>query len=165
MADYATKIARQDSPYPRLGNILQDMLGAASENDASVLNTARQWFGAARDVASGNVVIHCSDTYLSTIDSNAGVYRDNTRQGTLGGPRVQIPKSSGATAGACGGRLRAFAYPFEGGNVIVLCSDSPIGALLASTSNSLDPYRRGGAFGQVDKDNGIGLNAGTVHNT
>lgn len=43
MADYATKRAAQDpGPYPRKGNLLQDMLGASEENDANALTLARR---------------------------------------------------------------------------------------------------------------------------
>lgn len=118
-----------------------------------------EWLGAARDAASGNVVIHCSDNYLSTINVVTGVYRDNTRPGTFGAPRVQIPRSNGGgwTSNACGGRLRAFAYPFEGGKVIVLCSDSNSGALRAPKENSLDNFRTGGAF-MAENLSAIGIN-------
>ncbi|KAI4237904.1 MAG: hypothetical protein LQ349_001504 [Xanthoria aureola] len=160
MADYATKRAAQDpGRYPRQGNLLQDMLGASDENDANALSLARQWFGAARDAAPGNFVIHCSDSYLSTIDADTGVYRDNTRPGNFGGPRVQIPRTKDGewTSNACGGHLRAFVYSFEGGKVIVLCSDSDSGALRAPKWNSLDSFRTGGTF-LAENLSAIGIN-------
>lgn len=42
MADYASKRAIQDSPYERKGTLLQDLLGASSENDANALSLARR---------------------------------------------------------------------------------------------------------------------------
>ncbi|KAL8798754.1 MAG: hypothetical protein Q9182_006415 [Xanthomendoza sp. 2 TL-2023] len=143
MADYATKRAVEDpGPYPRKGNLLQDMLGASDENDANALSLARQWLGAARDVASANtapdvgLTIHCSDKYLNLIDASTGVYRDNTR----GGVRVQ----TGYQPNACGGKLRAFQYSFGAGNVIVLCSDWAGGAIPASIGNSIEGWRSQG---------------------
>ncbi|KAI4244111.1 MAG: hypothetical protein L6R40_003095 [Gallowayella cf. fulva] len=156
MADYATKRAVQDpGPYPRKGNLLQDMLGASDENDSEALGLTRQWLGAARDVASANtapgvgLVIHCSDKYLSLIDSSTGVYRDNTR----GGVRVQ----TGYSPNACGGKLRAFQYSFGAGNVIVLCSDWAGGALSASVGNSIDSWRDRGNLA-IDDLKGVGIN-------
>ncbi|KAL8812593.1 MAG: hypothetical protein Q9223_007252, partial [Gallowayella weberi] len=156
IADYATKRAVDDpGPYPRKGNLLQDMLGASDENDANALGLARQWLGAARDVASANtapnvgLTIHCSDKYLTLIDASTGVYRDNTR----GGVRV----ATGYQRNACGGRLRAFQYSFGAGNVIVLCSDWVGGALPASIGNSIESWRSKGDL-TVEPLKKVGIN-------
>ena len=42
MADYASKRAIQDSPYQRKGTLLQDLLGASSEDDADALSLVRR---------------------------------------------------------------------------------------------------------------------------
>ncbi|KAL8677628.1 MAG: hypothetical protein Q9186_005963 [Xanthomendoza sp. 1 TL-2023] len=153
IADYATKRAVEDSgPYPRKGNLLQDMLGASDENDSNALSLARR---AARDVASANtapdvgLTIHCSDKYLSLIDPTTGVHRDNTR----GGVRV----ATGYSPNACGGKLRAFQYSFGAGNVIVLCSDWAGGALPASKGNSIDSWRSQGDL-TIESLKKVGIN-------
>ncbi|KAI4162671.1 MAG: hypothetical protein LQ342_003717 [Letrouitia transgressa] len=159
MADYASKRAIQDSSYQRKGTLLQDLFGASSEDDANALSLARQWFGAARDVASANtapdsgLIIHCTDNYLTTIDAATGVYRDNTR----GSVRVQVARRQGYTNNACGGQLRAFEYSFSGGNVIVLCSDWEGGALPASTDNSIEGWRTLGNLKSASESTGINI--------
>ncbi|KAL8741556.1 MAG: hypothetical protein Q9190_005847 [Brigantiaea leucoxantha] len=159
MADYASKRAIQDSPYQRKGTLLQDLLGASSEDDADALSLVRQSLGAARDVASANVppnsgvIIHCTDSYLTAIDPTTGVYRDNTR----GSVRVQVSRRPGYTNNACGGQLRAFEYSFSGGNVIVLCSDWDGGALPASTHNSIEGWRTAGNLKDATVNTGINV--------
>lgn len=117
------------------------------------------WLGAARDAASGIVVIHSSDTHLSTINADTGVYHDNVRPGTFGAPRVQIPRSNGGgwTSNVCGGRLRAFAYSYEGVKVIVLCPNLNSGALRVLKGISLDNTRTVGAF-LAENLSAIGIN-------
>ena len=98
----------------------------------AVLTILLAWFSRAADTSS--LVIHCSDTYLNRI--NNGFYRDPTN----GNAQV----STGQNPTACGGALRAFAYPAGTLNVIVLCSDSANGALGGTVHPTFANWRDGG---------------------
>ncbi|KAI9773683.1 MAG: hypothetical protein M1840_006957 [Geoglossum simile] len=163
MADYAAKRAVLNS-YPRKGNLFEDMLGATGPDDDALLSQVRLWFVAAGDrmrlptSPSDGVVIHCSDSFLTLIDKNNGVYRDRTRAGA----RVQVGPRLGAAENACGGVLQAFEYAYyssedsDGGQVIVLCSDSTVGALQAPDA-TMDSWRTAGNLKEISLVKELGI--------
>jgi hypothetical protein len=57
---------------------------------------------------------------------------------------VTTPRPQGVTLtdNACGGQIAAFAYSSPGQEVVVLCSDSPKGALITNAGVTLDQWRQ-----------------------
>ena len=98
------------------------------------------WFQNAAAAGSDNLVIYCSDTHLNNIAP--GKFRDPQN----GNSQVTIGNSNTA----CGGALRAFAYPASGRNAIVLCSDSGNGALRSYHSPTFGQWNTGGDFRLVN---------------
>ena len=98
------------------------------------------WFQKAAAAGSDNLVIYCSDTHLNNLAP--GKFRDPRN----GNSQVTIGNSNTA----CGGALRAFAYPASGRNAIVLCSDSGNGALRTYHSPTFGQWNTGGDFRLVN---------------
>jgi hypothetical protein len=91
--------------------------------------------------AGAGLIITCSDAHLTPIDASKGLYRDNKR----GGAQVRVPRSADATGNnACGRKLQGFAYGYNGGQVIVLCSDNEAGAANKYITPTLQNFRDGG---------------------
>ena len=159
MAHYAA-LRAASTEFRRKGTLLQDLLGAESEDDPDVLQQvirksyhiplyipsvlfpsypnldhpvlisfshAENFNTIEATARRDDTFIHCSDAHLTRIGSTGTGFtrfRDNTR----GGASILTQDGNGLTA--CGGRLRAFHYFAPGfGNVIILCSDSPKGAI------------------------------------
>ncbi|KAG7007785.1 hypothetical protein G7Y79_00008g024230 [Physcia stellaris] len=138
IANYAASVWQSRPTRP--GTLLQDMLGASSEDDQDTLTFAQTWFQKAAAAGSDNLVIYCSDTHLNNIAP--GKFRDPQN----GNSQVTIGNSNTA----CGGALRAFAYPASGRNAIVLCSDSGNGALRSYHSPTFGQWNTGGDFRLVN---------------
>ncbi|CZS96992.1 uncharacterized protein RCO7_02717 [Rhynchosporium graminicola] len=140
MAIYASFRAIQ-APE-RLGTSMSDLLGAPNENDSETLRFVEKWFQNAVKAASapGGLLIHCSDNHLMPIDTVNRKYRDIEKKYTMTAP--QTPGIM--TDNACGNQIAAFAYAIGLQQVMVLCSDSPKGALMTNTGVILDIWRQAG---------------------
>ncbi|KAL8793709.1 MAG: hypothetical protein Q9195_003650 [Heterodermia aff. obscurata] len=141
IANYAANVWQSRPTRP--GTLLQDMLGASSEDDQTTLSFAQTWFQNAAGAGSNNLVIYCTDSHLNNIAP--GKFRDPDN----GYAQVTI----GSSNTACGGNLRAFSYPVAGRNVIVLCSDSGNGALRTYHSPTFGQWNTQGDFRQVNSGN------------
>ncbi|KAF4633921.1 hypothetical protein G7Y89_g4195 [Cudoniella acicularis] len=146
----ALYMAKKALVGPRVGNLMQDLLGAPSEDDPETLAqiaTAVTNIIAAMNVPSTNegnslgLIITCTDAHLTPIDSTNGIFRDIKR----GGVRVQVPRIGTVNPQtACGFGLQGFAYGYPGGQVIVLCSDTEWGAAKVYNEVTLNKWRLAG---------------------
>ncbi|RDL40227.1 uncharacterized protein BP5553_00206 [Venustampulla echinocandica] len=146
----AMYMAKKALMGPRVGNLMQDLLGAPSEDDSETL----AWIGtsvtniiAAMNVPSTNegggtgLIIKCTDSHLTPIDPLRGIFRDKKRKNV----RVQVPRIGTLNPQtACGYGLQGFTYGYPGGQVIVLCSDSPWGAAKVYNEVTLNKWRHAG---------------------
>ncbi|KAF2635010.1 hypothetical protein P280DRAFT_202755 [Massarina eburnea CBS 473.64] len=136
MVQYAEKRAA-DTTNKRQGSLLQDMLHASNEDDTSVLKKVQATFNeVGKTLKDNTVVIHCDDTHLTK--SSATLYNDNSN-GRQASVQVLNRADRKANLGACGGIQRGFTYSYfdaktkkAAGEVIILCSDGPTGALQAA---------------------------------
>lgn len=95
--------------------------------------------------AIGPIIIHCKDSHLTTINAQDGRYIDNLygKNQVVMAPRNGETLAPGVT-NACGGQNSAFTYSpgtLAAKSVIVLCSDSPAGALNSYSTLDLDNWR------------------------
>lgn len=88
------------------------------------------------------LIIHCSDKHLTSIDVAKGIFRDTKRSNA----RVEVPRFEGTLnpTSACGWKLQGFSYNYPGGQVIVLCSDTPWGAAKVYSEATLKKWRAAG---------------------
>ncbi|KIM98739.1 hypothetical protein OIDMADRAFT_57083 [Oidiodendron maius Zn] len=139
------KLRAANAP-PRLGTSMVDLLAAPNENDPNTLEFVQTWYQNVIDAASvpspDGIVIQCTDANLTPIDLANRKYIDTKR----GNKVVYAPKIPGATLtdNACGGFIKAFAYPADRQQIVLLCSDSNSGALKSSYSDLLGPWRTAG---------------------
>lgn len=103
--------------------------------------------------APGGLLIHCSDAHLTPIDTVNRKYIDTEKQWSVTAPRPQ----GTLTDNACGGQIAAFAYSTGGQEVMILCSDSPKGALITNIDDTLDQWRQAGNLKdqQVFQEKGV----------
>lgn len=92
-------------------------------------------------MSDGGIYIHCSDGYLITKDEATRKYSDNTKGKNVQVDAPQPPAGTIPTENACGGFAKGFAYSAGPQQVIILCSDSPAGALNSCQKGELDDFR------------------------
>lgn len=118
--------------------------------DSLNADIAKGWFQKVVAAADNSAtLIHCSDAYLKPIGTT-GKFTDN-------GVGVQ----TGGAGNACGGVLRGFEYTgAQGQAIIVLCSDSPNGAMNAYTGATINIWNLRGNLMEMTAANpgGLGLN-------